>query len=244
MKRMMGLQFKILYKQGKENIAADALSRVGHMMAIQAVSSIQPAWIQEVLNSYTTDSNAQQLLQQLAISSPDQQGYHLQQGLIWHQGKIWIGHNSALQTKIIAACHSSALGGHSDIAVTYARLKNHFSWKGMKMDMENFVKQCTVYQHVKHSLQHLMGLLQPLPIPTGMWQDLTMDFIEGLPKSDGYNVILVVVDRLTKYAHFIAIKHPYTAASIAQIFLDNIVKLHGLPASIVTDRDTIFVSKF
>jgi hypothetical protein len=244
MTRMMGLQFKILYKQGKENIAADALSRVGHMMAIQAVSSIQPAWIQEVLNSYTTDSNAQQLLQQLAISSPDQQGYHLQQGLIWHQGKIWIGHNSALQTKIIAACHSSALGGHSDIAVTYARLKNHFSWKGMKMDMENFVKQCTMYQHVKHSLQHPMGLLQPLPIPTGMWQDLTMDFIEGLPKSDGYSVILVVVDRLTKYAHFIAIKHPYTAASIAQIFLDNIVKLHGLPASIVTDRDTIFVSKF
>jgi hypothetical protein len=97
------------------------------MMAIQAVSSIQPAWIQEVLNSYTTDPNAQQLLQQLAISSPDQQGYHLQQGLIWQHGKIWIGQNSALQTKIIAACHSSALGGHSGIAVTYARLKNHFS---------------------------------------------------------------------------------------------------------------------
>lgn len=71
-----------------------------------------------------------------------------------------------------------------------------------------------------------------------------MDFIEGLPKSEGYSVILVVVDRLTKYAHFIPIKHPYTAATIAQIFLDNIVKLHGLPASIVTDRDTIFVSQF
>jgi hypothetical protein len=144
MTRMMGLQFKILYKKGKENIATDALSRVEHMMAIQAVSSVQPAWIQEVLNSYTTDPNAQQLLQQLAISSPDQQGYSLQQGLIWHQGKFWIGSNSALQTKIITACHSSALGGHSGIAVTYARLKQHFSWKGMKIDVENFVKQCTV----------------------------------------------------------------------------------------------------
>ena len=71
-----------------------------------------------------------------------------------------------------------------------------------------------------------------------------MDFIEDLPKSDGYSVILVVVDRLTKYAHFIPVKHPYTASTIAQAFLDNVVKLHGLPNSIVSDRDTVFVSHF
>ena len=71
-----------------------------------------------------------------------------------------------------------------------------------------------------------------------------MDFIEGLPKSQGYNVILVVVDRLTKYAHFVAVKHPYTASAIVQLFLDNIVKLHGLPQSIVSDWDTIFISAF
>ena len=114
MTRLMGLQFKIIYKKGKENVAADALSRVGHMMAIQAVSSVQPVWVQVVLNSYTTDSKAQHL--RLAITSPDQQGYSLEKGLIWHHGKIWIGSNSALQTKIIAACHSNALGGHSSIS--------------------------------------------------------------------------------------------------------------------------------
>jgi len=73
---------------------------------------------------------------------------------------------------------------------------------------------------------------------------LSMDFIEGLPKSKGYSVILVVVDRLTKFAHFLPVKHPYIAATIAQLFLDNIVKLYGLPKSIVSDRDTIFVSHF
>jgi hypothetical protein len=68
-----------------------------------------------------------------------------------------------------------------------------------------------------------MGLLQPLPIPEGVWRDLSMDFIEGLPKSKGFSVILVVVDRLTKFTHFLLVKHPYTAAAIAQIFLDNVV---------------------
>jgi hypothetical protein len=114
----------------------------------------------------------------------------------------------------------------------------------MKADVESYIKQCSVYQHNKHSHQHPSGLLQPLPIPEAVWQDITMDFIEALPKSDGYSVILVVVDRLTKYAHFLPVKHPYIAISIAKLFLDNIVKLHGLPKSIVSDRDPIFVSHF
>ena len=71
-----------------------------------------------------------------------------------------------------------------------------------------------------------------------------MDFIEGLPKSHGFSVILVVVDRLTKFAHFLPVKHPYTAATIAQLFMDNVVTLHGLPSTIVTDRDTVFLSHF
>jgi hypothetical protein len=243
MARMMGLNFKIVYKKGKENLVADALSRVGHMMAIQAVSAVQLAWVQ-VFNSYTTNPTAQQLLKQLAISSPDTNGYSLDKGVIWHKGKVWIGQNSALQTKLISVCHSSVIGGHSGIAATYHRLKRHFFWKGMKIDVESFVKQCTICQQAKHSLQHPMGLLQPLPIPQGMWKDLTMDFIEGLPKSEGFSVILVVVDRLTKYSHFILVKRPYTASTIAKLFMENIVKLHGIPTSIVTDIDAIFVSNF
>lgn len=128
-------------------------------MALQVVYVVQPAWIQEVLNSYTTDPTAQNMLKSLAVHSPDEQGYQLKKGLIWHNDKVWIGHNSALQTKLIAACHSSALGGHSGSATTYYRLKKHFAWKGIKQDVESFVKQCTVCQQAKHTNTHPLGLL-------------------------------------------------------------------------------------
>ena len=140
MTRLMDLKFRIVYRQDKDNIVADSLSRVGHMMALQAVSEVQPVWLQEVLNSYATDPKAQQLLAQLAIHSPDASGFSLHQNLIRHKGKVWIGDNSALQTKLIAAFHSSAIGGHSGTKATYHRLKNLFAWKGMKQDVDNFIK--------------------------------------------------------------------------------------------------------
>jgi hypothetical protein len=167
MTRLMGLQFKIKYRKGKDNMAAYALSRVADMFAIQVVSMVQPQWIQEVLNSYTTDPHAQQLLSQLAIHSPVDKGYRLDQGLIKKNELVWIDNNSALQTKLIVACHSSALGGHSGVNATYNRMKRHFEWKGMKADIESYIKQCPVCQRAKHSHTHLAGLLQPLPIPAG-----------------------------------------------------------------------------
>ncbi|KAL4196097.1 hypothetical protein AMTRI_Chr04g181630 [Amborella trichopoda] len=88
------------------------------------------------------------------------------------------------------------------------------------------------------------GLLQPLPMPNLIWEDISMDFIDGLLASKGKTTILVVVDRLSKYAHFTAISHPYTAVSVAQTFFDQIFRLHGMPRSIVCDRDSAFISIF
>lgn len=87
------------------------------------------------------------------------------------------------------------------------------------------------------------GLLQPLQIPTQAWQEISMDFVEALPKSEGKDTILVIVDRLTKYAHFISLLHPYTAQEVARAFLDTVYRLHGLPRGIVSDRDKVFTSQ-
>jgi hypothetical protein len=187
---------------------------------------------------------AQDLLTRLAVHNPDEKGYSLEQGLIKYKGKVWIAHNSALQTRLIAALHSSVVGGHSGMKATYYSLKKLFQWKELKTDVENFIKQCQVCQQAKHEHNHPAGLLQPLPIPKGAWQDISMDFIEGLPLSHGCNSILVVVDRYTKYAHFLPLNHPFTAQGVARLVLDNVVKLHGLPKSIVSDRDRIFTSIF
>lgn len=99
-------------------------------------------------------------------------------------------------------------------------------------------------QRNKSELTLPAGLLQPLPIPTTIWADISMDFVDGLPNSQGKTVIYVVVDRLSKYAHFVALKHPYSAATVAQEFFGHIFKLHGMPTSIVCDRDPAFTSNF
>ena len=198
---------------------ADSLSRVGHLMNLQTVASVQPVWIQEVVNSYATDPKAQALLTKLALHSPYENGLSLHQNIIRHKVKVWIGENSALQTRLITALHSSAIGGRSGTNATYYRLKNLFSWKGMKQDVDNFVKQCSICQQAKHVNSLSAGLLATLPIPAGAWQQISMDFIEGLPTSNSYNVILVVVDCFTKFAHFIPLKHPFTATLIARVIM-------------------------
>ncbi|KAJ1687481.1 hypothetical protein LUZ63_018871 [Rhynchospora breviuscula] len=127
---------------------------------------------------------------------------------------------------------------------TYQRLKSTFYWPGMKEAVHQFVKECEVCQLNKGEQVLTPGLLQPLPVPDQAWTSISMDFITKLPKSDGKEVILVVVDRLTKYAHFLSLSHPFKASTVAQVFLDGIYKLHGLPTEIISDRDPIFTSTF
>lgn len=139
------------------------------------------------------------------------------------------------------ALHSSPIGGQSGFLVTYTRIKKLFSWPQMKC-IQGFVSACIVCQQAKTEIVPYPGLLQPLAVPDHAWQIVTMDFIEGLPISSSFNCILVVVDKFSRYSHFIKLKHPFTALKVAQLFMDHVYKLHGMPQAIVSDRDRIFTS--
>lgn len=112
----------------------------------------------------------------------------------------------------------------------------------MKATIKEFVSACHVCQQVKSERVPYPGLLQPLPVPTKAWTLVIMDFIDGLPTSAGYNCILVVVDKFSKYSHFIKLKHPFSALQVAQQYMEHVYKLHGMPSAIVLDRDKIFTS--
>jgi hypothetical protein len=114
----------------------------------------------------------------------------------------------------------------------------------MKHDIHNFVAKCDVCQRNKRETMKDLGTLQPLPIPPAIWRDISMDFIVILPKSGNKSVIMVVVDRLSKYAHFFSLQHPLTASTVTQFFMDQFFKLHGMPHSIIYYRDPTFTSKF
>jgi hypothetical protein len=110
--------------------------------------------------------------------------------------------------------------------------------------VQDFVRACEVRQRNKGEHLQPGGLLQPLGVPTTIWEDVAMDFVEALPKVHGKSVILTVVDRLSKAAHFIPLGHPYTATTVAHVFFAEVVRLHGIPAPIVSDCDPVFTTSF
>lgn len=115
--------------------------------------------------------------------------------------------------------HGSAIGGHPGFPVTYRRVKHLFAWPGLKQYVQEFVASCSIRQQAKVEHVKYPGLLEPLPIPKSAWQIISMDFVEGLPRSAGKNSILVIDDKFSKFSHFIPLSHPFTAAVVAKVFL-------------------------
>ena len=127
----------------------------------------------------------------------------------------------------------------------YADTKRLFFWSGMKNDIVQFVAKCLECQRVKADDCHPAGLLQPHDIPITKWEIISMDFIIGLPLTQQkHNAILVVVDKLIKNAHFIPVRDTYEVADVAQVFINEIIRFHGVPKKIISDRDPRFTLRF
>ncbi|RDX69089.1 Tf2-6, partial [Mucuna pruriens] len=124
------------------------------------------------------------------------------------------------------------------------RIGGVFYWASMMKTIKTFIAECHTCQTNKYQTLAPSRLLQPLPIPTQVWSDISMDFILGLPITQGKDTILVMVDRLMKYMHFISLSQLFLAKEVAKIFILEVVRLHGFPTSIVTDRERLFLSQF
>jgi hypothetical protein len=150
-------------------------------------------------------------------------------GLLRYKGRILVGTNSLAQRHILQALHNSGVGGHSGTRATYERVKQFIAWPRLKQTVHQFVAECSIFQRAKLVHVKTLGTLQPLPMPTCPWEMISLDFVEGLPKSHGCDVILVVIDRFSKYGQFPPLSHPFTALQVSQLFINNIYRLHGLP---------------
>ncbi|GJU93992.1 retrotransposon-related protein [Tanacetum coccineum] len=217
--KLMGFDYEVNYKKGVENAAADALSRVqneGHLMAAMVVS-IPTEFITRIEASWHTDDTLQPILSKLQGGQQAKKHYTSSNGQLLRKNKLVVGHDDQLKLELLTYFHASSVGGHSRVKVTTYKLCSFVYWKGMRKEVKKFVKECITCQWCKRDLAAYPGLLQPLPIPDRIWDSISMDCIEGLPKSKGFNVIFVVVDRLTKYAHFMPLSHPFSAMQVAQL---------------------------
>ena len=150
----------------------------------------------------------------------------------------------SLRLLLVEESHKGGLMGHFGRDKTYHTLHTHFYWPHMLKDVDHFVKRCLECLRAKSRLKP-HGLYTPLPIPSGPWEDISMDFIVGLPRTrKGRDSIFVVVDRFSKMAHFIACHKTDDATNVAELFLREVVRLHGVPRTIVSDRDVKFLSYF
>jgi hypothetical protein len=238
--KLLGYSYDIVYKPGAQNRVADALSRI-HCLAL---SIPHAEFLTKLKEKLTQDNEFQQFLTKVQGQPSDYKDFQVFNGLVFFKGKLFLPKTSPLRLTLLEELHASPIGGHSGIHRTFGRLQENVYWVGMRKDVEEFVKTCAICQQTKAANHTPYGLLQPLPIPDRVWEDISMDFIVGLPSFQSHTTIFVVVDRLSKAAHFGMLGTHFTAAKVADLFATMICKLHGMPRSIVSDRDPIFLSHF
>ncbi|KAG8474782.1 hypothetical protein CXB51_031699 [Gossypium anomalum] len=246
------------YHPGKANIVADALSRKS-LFALRAMGAnltmsddglllaelrVKPLFLQQIREAQKNDSELRTKRAQCELDCDSDFRIGPEDCLMFRD-RVCVPKDTELIQKILHEAHSGCLQVHPGSTKMYNDLKKIYWWNGMKRDISEFVAKCLICQQVKAEHQVPSGLLQPVMIPEWKWDRITMDFVTGLPLTPKRkNAIWVVVDRLTKSAHFLPVRTDDSLDKLAKIYIFEIVRLHEVPISIILDRDPRFTSRF
>lgn len=244
MVKLLGFNYMIQYKSGAQNVVADSLFRVPPPSTMLLLSIPHSLFMDQLRKSCATNTAYQEMLHKILHHPIDHLGFIVKNGMIFSQDKTWLPASHDLSRVLMDEYHLTPTGGHMGVAKTFCRINQHFCWPQMRHDIKQYIRQCATFQTTKHSTLKPAGLLQPIPPPSSLWVDLSMDFVTGLPISQGYTTILVVVDRYSKAIHLGPLPQHYTAHKVVVLFLDIVCKHHDFPDNIISDRDPIFLSAF
>ena len=258
----------IRYHPGKANKVADALSRKSSSSLMSIQSLMEPlqkelveARIELITGSFAAltfqptildgmrerqEKDASLVQTKNEVLEGKESDFNISdEGILYRKKRLCIPKEEELKERIMKEAHETPYSVHPGATKMYQDLKQSFWWPKMKNDVATFVSKCLTCQKVKAEHQRPGGELQKISIPEWKWDQVTMDFVVGLPRTpSGNDAIWVVVDRLTKSAHFIAIKLSFSVDQLAELYVAQIVRYHGIPKSIISDRDGRFTSKF
>ncbi|KAD2805410.1 hypothetical protein E3N88_38787 [Mikania micrantha] len=237
----------IKYHQGKANVVADALSRKERVkpLRVRAMGMTVQTSLHDHIRQAQQEAIERGNLKKDLDCGVEKQLETKPDGLVYFKDRIWIPAVDELRKLIFDEAHKTKYSVHPGADKMYQDLRAFYWWPGMKKDIAEYVGRCLTCAKVKAEHQKPSGLLEQPEIPLWKWEQIAMDFVTKLPRtSSGHDTIWVIVDRLTKSAHFLPMRETYTMDKLAKLYIDEIVVRHGVPLSIISDRDSRFTSRF
>ena len=212
--KLMGYQYHIVYKPRTNNVVADALSRSTEP-AVNILSTPTIPLVTRIREAQRDDPSTRTLIKNIQATPSHYPDFTITNDVLYFRSRFYLPAESPLCREMFEELHSTPQGGHAGFRKTWYRVVQSFFWRTLRKDIKTCVRECMICQQTKYTTTSPAGLLQPLPVPDRVWDNITMDFIVGLPPSNGKTTIYVVVDRLSKYAHFTPLSTSFTAKSVA-----------------------------
>ncbi|GJZ87014.1 putative reverse transcriptase domain-containing protein [Tanacetum coccineum] len=238
---------EIKYHPGKANVATDALSRKERVKPrrVRAMAVTIQSGVKGLILAAQGEAFKDENVMAEGLNGTNQQMEKRENRSLYYMDRIWVPLVGGVRTKIMDEAHKTRYSVHPRADKMYYDLRDMYWWPGMKKEIAIYVSKCLTCAKVKAEHQRPSGLLQQPEIPEWKWEKIAMDFITKLPRSSsGHDAIWVIVDRLTKSAHFLEIREDYSMEKLARLYIDEIVARHGVPTSIISDRDGRFTSRF